>query len=164
MAQEAVTAQTLKIGELARRTGKTNRTLHFYEELGLLAPATRTKGGFRLYNEQAVLRIKWIERLQELGFSLQEISAFLEDLKAEDSGPASMDRLREFYAAKVFETRAALKRLAALEQDLQQSLLYLDGCRSCDPITHRSVCGDCSEAPHEGVAVPEMVAAVHDLN
>jgi len=163
MAQEAA-AQTLKIGELARRTGKTNRTLHFYEELGLLVPTKRTKGGFRLYSEQAVLRIKWIERLQELGFSLQKISGFLGDLKSEDTGPASMDRLREFYAAKVYETRAAMKRLAALEHDLQQSLMYLDGCRSCDPITHRSVCGDCNEAQHVGVAVPEMVAAVHDLN
>ncbi len=163
MAQDA-TAQTLKIGELARRTGKTNRTLHFYEELGLLVPATRTKGGFRLYHETAVLRIRWIERLQELGFSLQEIAAFLGDLKAEDSGPASMERLREFYATKVFETRAAIKRLVALESDLQQSLLYLDGCRVCDPITHRSVCGDCSEATHDGVDVPEMVAAIQDLN
>lgn len=164
MAQEAAPVQTLKIGELSRLTGKTNRTLHFYEELGLLAPTERTKGGFRLYSEQAVLRIRWIERLQELGFSLQEISAFLADLKAEDTGPASMSRLQEFYAAKVFETRAAIKRLAALELDLKQSLLYLDGCHTCDPLTHRTSCGTCNEDTHVGVDVPEMVAAVHDLN
>ena len=47
----------LKIGELARRTGKTVRAVHLYEELGLLAPAVRSKGGFRLYHGRAVTRI-----------------------------------------------------------------------------------------------------------
>ncbi len=164
MPPETTSEATLRIGELARRTGKTNRTLHFYEELGLLAPMSRTKGGFRIYAEHTVLRVRWIERLKELGFSLQEIAAFLSDLKAEDSGPASMTRLRDFYEAKVFETRAAMRRLAVLEEDLQHSLSYLDGCRTCDLLTHRFTCGDCHEEPHEGVAVPEMVAAVHDLN
>ncbi len=160
MAQDASTTGPLKIGALARQTGKTTRTLHFYEELGLLVPERRTKGGFRLYSEQAILRIRWIERLQELGFSLPEIAAFLKDLHAEDSGPASMSRLREFYEAKVVETRAALSRLSALESDLEQSLLYLDGCRICDPLTARSMCTSCDETPHEGVSVPEMIAAV----
>ncbi len=49
MPPETTSEATLRIGELARRTGKTNRTLHFYEELGLLAPMSRTKGGFRIY-------------------------------------------------------------------------------------------------------------------
>ena len=40
----------LKVGELARRTGKTARAIHLYEELGLLTPAVRSKGGFRLYS------------------------------------------------------------------------------------------------------------------
>ena len=162
MTQEASGTQALKVGELARRTGKTTRTLHFYEELGLLLPDRRTKGGFRLYTEQAILRIRWIERLQELGFSLQEIATFLKDLQSQDSGPASMSRLREFYAAKVVETRAAIARLTALESDLRQSLMYLDGCRVCDPLTQRSVCPSCDETPHEGGAVPEMVAAVQE--
>ncbi|MBM4393334.1 MAG: MerR family DNA-binding transcriptional regulator, partial [Deltaproteobacteria bacterium] len=38
----------MRIGELAERAGRTQRTLHFYEELGLLTPVSRTKGGFRL--------------------------------------------------------------------------------------------------------------------
>jgi DNA-binding transcriptional MerR regulator len=169
MAQEASSkaasdSSILKIGELARRTGKTNRTLHFYEELGLLVPARRTKGGFRLYSEHAVLRIRWIERLQELGFTLQEIVAFLSDLTAEDTGPGSMARLRDFYQAKAVETRATLVRLAALQKDLELSLMYLDGCKSCDPLTHRTACHECGEATHEGVSVPDMVAAVHLQN
>ena len=52
----------LKVGELAKRTGKTVRAVHLYEELGLLAPAVRSKGGFRLYHDQAVTRIEWISQ------------------------------------------------------------------------------------------------------
>ena len=46
----------LKVGELAKRAGKTVRAVHLYEELGLLAPAVRSKGGFRLYHGRAVTR------------------------------------------------------------------------------------------------------------
>ena len=49
----------LRVGELAKRTGKTVRAIHLYEELGLLAPAVRSKGGFRLYSGKAVTRIDW---------------------------------------------------------------------------------------------------------
>ena len=46
----------LKVGELAKQTGKTVRAVHLYEELGLLAPAVRSKGGFRLYHPRAAVR------------------------------------------------------------------------------------------------------------
>ena len=82
----------LKVGELADLTGKTNRALRFYEELDLLKPASRTKGGFRLYDPSAGVRIHWIDRLQELGFSLSEIRDFMSSLREHDSGPAAMDR------------------------------------------------------------------------
>src|SRR6202158_5186061 len=62
----------MQIGDLARETGKTVRAIHLYEELGLLAPAGRSKGRFRLYNREALLRIRWIGKLQEMGFSLSD--------------------------------------------------------------------------------------------
>lgn len=152
----------LRIGELVRLSGKTSRALHFYEELGLLQPISRTKGGFRLYNETALLRIKWIERLQELGFSLPEIQDFLARLQEEAHGPDAMRRLEGFYNQKLQETRATLNRLRELERSLQASIEYLTGCRSCDPLTHRSQCPSCDGSRHQGRTPPEMVAAVHD--
>ena len=44
------TTHLIRIGDLARLTGKTVRAIHLYEELGLLKPATRSSGGFRLYD------------------------------------------------------------------------------------------------------------------
>jgi DNA-binding transcriptional MerR regulator len=70
---------TLQIGEVAERTGVTQRTLRFYEEKGLLQPPSRMEGGFRLYSEDDVRRVEQIKRLQKLlGFTLAEIKEMLE--------------------------------------------------------------------------------------
>ncbi len=152
----------LKVGELADRTGKTNRALRFYEEMELLVPTSRTKGGFRLYDASAVVRIYWIDRLQELGFSLSEIRDFLSSLREEDTGPAAMDHLRAFYARKLIETRNALTRLRTLESELRDSLAYLHTCQTCAPSTPRTACPSCSPGEHDGAPAPPLVAAVHD--
>jgi DNA-binding transcriptional MerR regulator len=69
----------LQIGEVAERTGVTQRTLRFYEEKGLLKPPSRLDGGFRLYSEDDVLRVEQIKRLQTLlGFTLAEIKDMVE--------------------------------------------------------------------------------------
>jgi DNA-binding transcriptional MerR regulator len=69
----------LQIGEVAERTGVTQRTLRFYEEKGLLQPPSRLEGGFRLYTEDDVQRVERIKRLQTLlGFTLAEIKEMVE--------------------------------------------------------------------------------------
>ncbi|MBM2827100.1 MAG: MerR family transcriptional regulator [Dehalococcoidia bacterium] len=73
----------MQIGEVAGRTGLTQRTLRFYEEKGLLKPPTRMDGGFRIYSEEDVQRIEHIVQLKQvLGFTLDDIREVLE---AEDS-------------------------------------------------------------------------------
>jgi DNA-binding transcriptional MerR regulator len=68
-----------QIGEVAERTGVTQRTLRFYEEKGLVDPPERMDGGFRLYSEEDVLRIEYIKKLQDLlGFTLAEIKEMVE--------------------------------------------------------------------------------------
>ena len=76
----------LQIGEVADRTGVTQRTLRFYEERGLLKPPSRMEGGFRLYSEDDVARVEQIKRLQNLlGLTLAEIKemAEAEEIKEE---------------------------------------------------------------------------------
>ena len=69
----------LQIGEVADRTGVTQRTLRFYEERGLLKPPSRMDGGFRLYSEDDVDRVEQIKRLQSLlGLTLAEIKDMVE--------------------------------------------------------------------------------------
>jgi len=62
-----------QIGELARATGLSVRTLHHYDEIGLLVPSERTQAGYRLYGEQDVRRLYEIRALRDLGIPLDEI-------------------------------------------------------------------------------------------
>ena len=62
-----------KVGELAKRTGVSVRTLHYYEEIGLLSPSQRTEAGHRLYAAGDVVRLQQIKSLRQLGFTLKEI-------------------------------------------------------------------------------------------
>jgi len=155
----------MRIGELAERSGRTVRTLHFYEELGLLEPSSRTKGGFRLYDQYAILRIHWISRLQDLGFSLPDIKIFLDGLyQRNPDAPALMSELRDFYKTKLEETQASIQRLQVLNTELLSSLDYLESCRSCAPHTGKHVCRACPEEAHHGQSPPLMVAAIQPAN
>jgi MerR family transcriptional regulator, thiopeptide resistance regulator len=65
--------EALKVGELARRTGLTIRTLHHYDEIGLLKPSHHTESGHRLYAACDVSRLQQVISLRQLGFSLEEV-------------------------------------------------------------------------------------------
>jgi DNA-binding transcriptional MerR regulator len=67
----------LKIGELAKRSGVSVRTLHHYHEIGLLSPSLRTESGHRLYSDKDVLRLQQIISLRSLKLSLEQIAEFL---------------------------------------------------------------------------------------
>jgi DNA-binding transcriptional MerR regulator len=91
----------LQIGEVAERTGVTQRTLRFYEEKGLLRPPTRMDGGFRLYSEDDVTRVEHIRQLQNLlGVTLAEIKEMvdaeevLQELKAQYRPEADVSEKR----------------------------------------------------------------------
>ena len=67
----------LKVGELARRSGVTVRTLHHYDNLDLLKPSARSDAGYRLYDRKDVERLHHIQALRGLGLSLTDIGALL---------------------------------------------------------------------------------------
>ncbi len=65
--------EALKVGELAKRTGLTVRTLHHYDEIGLLKPSLKTESGHRLYTGRDVARLQQVLSLRQLGFSLEQV-------------------------------------------------------------------------------------------
>jgi len=85
----------MKVGELARRTGLTVRTLHHYDELGLLRPARRTVAGHRMYRAAEVRRLQHIVSLRHLGLPLDEIRECLDrpELSLERTIELQIDRL-----------------------------------------------------------------------
>lgn len=126
----------LQIGEVAERTGVTQRTLRFYEERGLLKPPTRMDGGFRLYSEADIQRVERIRRLQQLlGFPLAEIKEMVDaeevklQLRAEYRPEAALSQKRTqlLKAIEVTERQYALIRqkfeaLSDMQSKLEERL------------------------------------------
>jgi len=149
----------LRVGDLARQTGKTVRAIHLYEELGLLQPATRSSGGFRLYEPVAVERVRWIELLNGLGFSLQEMRSLLRSWWSAGLGPEAMDELRALFTRKLEETRENLRRHRQLEQELLDGLAYLETCRVCASPADVRTCVHCQQN-HGMNEEPALVAGL----
>ena len=71
--------QSLSVGEVARLSGVTIRTLHHYDEIGLLSPSARSAAGYRLYSDADVDRLQQILFYRELDFPLDEVKAIVDD-------------------------------------------------------------------------------------
>ena len=92
-----------KVGELARRTGLSVRTLHHYDAIGLLPPSHRTESGHRLYAADDAAHLQQILSLRQLGFSLDEVRDCLDRpdfspsrvVRYAPPGPSGADRSGE---------------------------------------------------------------------
>ncbi|HEY8437257.1 MAG TPA: MerR family transcriptional regulator [Candidatus Limnocylindrales bacterium] len=105
---DAPERRLLRIQEVAAALGLTARTIRYYEELGLLTPAARSEGDYRLYDDDDVERLRFIKDLRDdAGFSLTEISQLLED-------EAARTRFRERFR----ETTDAAERRTILEDSI----------------------------------------------
>lgn len=92
----------MQIGEVAERTGLSLRTIRYYEEVGLVVPSARSQGGFRLYQEREIERLRLIMRMKPLGFQLEEMRELLAILDPVPGAPELADprgRLAEFVEA-----------------------------------------------------------------
>ena len=155
-------APVFRIGDLAKRINKSTRAVRLYEEMNLLGEITRNEGGQRIYGEDVLLRLTWIEKLQSLGFTLAQIKSLLSEWTDQKFGPAGMKYLRDTYRTKLEETRIQIKQLEALSEELQESLDYLDSCENCDPCTLLGACADC-EHPHSTTSKPQLVAGLYSV-
>lgn len=112
----------LTIGDLAARSGCNVPTIRYYEEIGLLAPASRRPGGHRTFREADLRRLTLIRRCRELGFSIERIRALV-DL-AEDPARDCFEA-KAMAEAHLTELRAKLAELRALEHNLAR---FVESC------------------------------------
>ncbi len=130
----------LQIGEAAGRAGLTQRTLRYYEELGLLKPASRMEGGFRLYSPEDMERIDYIKNLRDvLGFSLAEIKdmVLFEDVRSQikselhhaensDQRRARLVQLKEVALRQMRIVNEKRQRLKGMRTDIQARIDKID--------------------------------------
>lgn len=135
----------MKIGELARRSGVNASAIRFYESRGLLGAAQRQSNGYRDYPEDAVLALGIINGLQQAGFTLDELRAFVPS----DLASWPHDELVARLNRKVDEMRAAEKRLRHSREQLQSVLQFIEAKpEHVDCITQaRQVLEDLGKAP-----------------
>jgi DNA-binding transcriptional MerR regulator len=129
----------LRIQEAAAETGLTPRSIRYYEELGLLSPAARSDGAYRLYDPDDIERLRFIRGLRDdAGFSLAEIGELLGDEQArarnrvlfrsahsnEERRPIVIDAL-ERVDRQVATLRRKVERLEAMVSDAEARRVHL---------------------------------------
>lgn len=106
----------MTIGGLAKATGIPQTTIRFYERKGLLRPASRSTGNYRLYGRTAAERLTFIGAAQAAGFALPEISAIL----SLEIGRFPCGEVNRLVAARLATLREQMLKLRQLERVLQK--------------------------------------------
>jgi DNA-binding transcriptional MerR regulator len=107
---------TLTVGQVAERFGVTVRTLHHYDEVGLLSPSGRSGAGYRLYTEDDLARLQHVVVYRRLGFALEEIALLLDH---PESVEAHLRRQRAAVLSRLDELR---ELVAAIDRALEREM------------------------------------------
>jgi MerR family transcriptional regulator, copper efflux regulator len=104
------------IGAIAKESGIPIKTIRYYDDLGLLKTNGRTEGGYRLFDSDVFVRLKFIKRAQNLGLSLSEIKEFLE---VHDRGNLPCDQIKVKLEEKLTTIKEQIQQLQILKQELK---------------------------------------------
>lgn len=107
----------LQIGDVADRTGLSLRSVRHYEDVGLLPPAQRTPGGFRLYDDAAVQRLLVVKQMKPLEFTLEEMRELLDHVDELAATPGVVRR-REIEAVLAGFSAVVAQRIDTLRERL----------------------------------------------
>ena len=116
------------ISRLAEQAEVNLQTIRYYEREELLLPVARTEAGYRIYPKEAVLRIRFIKRAQELGFSLSEVRELLA-LRMDEHATKANVRARA--RAKLADVEGKIARLGSIGESLRR---LTESCSGCGPV------------------------------
>ena len=119
MATAAPTTSAYRIGELAAKVGVTERTIRYYEERGLLESVKRLEGGQRVYTDDDVRRLKFIQKLKVLGLSLAEMQELDTLYGRHHTNAKVLPRLIELLDSHLSTVSKRLGELAALRDEIR---------------------------------------------
>jgi MerR family copper efflux transcriptional regulator len=106
-----MTGRHMQIGEAAEKVGLSIRTIRHYEEAGLIVPSARSDGGFRLYTESEIDRLRVVKRMKPLGFTLDEMRDLLQILDDLTDGAGDRDALLQRLAGHHEAARTRVQQL-----------------------------------------------------
>jgi len=111
----------LTVGQVAEQLGVTVRTLHHYDDIGLLVPSERTSAGYRLYTAGDITRLQHVVVYRRLGFALAEIAVLLDE-KAVADGGAVIGHLRRQRTAVLSRLDEMRDLVTAIDQALEKEM------------------------------------------
>lgn len=120
---ESIPSELLRIGQVSAQSQLPVKTIRFYEERGLIKTASRTAGGFRLFEPAVLSRLSFIKRSQALGLSLKDIQDILD---IADNGKRPCKSVRQKFQAKVVEVENRIRQLETLKAQLQSLIEEAD--------------------------------------
>lgn len=145
----------LKIGEVARRTGTSLRTVRYYEELNLIRPKVRSRGGFRLYSEEECQRVQLIKNLQLLDFPLAKIKGLFSGRGQAATGNEAAREVLCLLAEQLRETEARIARYQEMKRAIQETVGIIHECLGCCRTPAKEVCLRCNNiAARERLPLP----------
>jgi MerR family transcriptional regulator, mercuric resistance operon regulatory protein len=113
------TAPRLPIGALSKRTGCNIETIRYYEKIGLLAAPIRSEGGHRMYGTGHLMRLTFIRRARDLGFTLDEVRALL---RLADERDRPCGEARDVAASHLVDVRAKIADLKKMARVLTETV------------------------------------------
>ena len=124
--------EVVQIGDLAKQAGVSVRAIRYYEELGLINPETHSVGGFRLYSEDSLKRLRVITRLKELGLSLMEIRQILLAKKIRSGDREAVRFLLKAFSDRLSDVESKIEALLRVKGELSNAISILRSCENCD--------------------------------
>ena len=112
-------SQRLRIGELAEQAGVTQRTIRYYESMGLIPPGEREGNGYHYYSEEMLARLRKIDQLKKLGLSLEEIRDVIDLYFTDPSGIQPKQKVLAILRKHLAETNRKMGELSQFQAELQ---------------------------------------------
>lgn len=121
MAEPTRSAPLMQIGTVASRVTLSLRTVRHYEDAGLVLPAARTAGGFRLYGEDTITRLLLIKQMKPLGFTLEEMRLLIETRDKLANAELEPDERVHLQERVALFSAAANEKVRALREQLSNA-------------------------------------------
>ncbi|MEM9229149.1 MAG: MerR family transcriptional regulator [Pseudomonadota bacterium] len=134
--------RSYKIGELAKLSGLSVRTIRGYEEMGIIS-SIRSDGGTRYYSETGLTIAKLAHRMRALNIPVTTIQDIATRRRDFDTGDLSSAAMTEILESLSDELRRQAARMLELEDEVMRTLRLIRGCRGCRNLPSAKTCPDC---------------------
>jgi MerR family Zn(II)-responsive transcriptional regulator of zntA len=150
----------MRIGDLAKKAGTTMRTIRYYEQMGLIAPVARTKGGFRLYEEDEVRKLRVIKNLQHLDTPLAQVKAFFDERQHGRIASEVAPGIASLLQRQLEEMEGRITQYQAMQASLRETIEILQCCSECPLEPGPDVCSRCPVITSRGKIPLHMQAVI----